>query len=332
MELIINEFGTFIGKKENLFVIKQKDEGKEIKEEYSADKVDQIKILCSSTISSNAIKLAAENNIDIVFINKFGAPYARIYPCKLGGTTLTRKKQLETCSSEKNIAIIKELIKAKLQNQLNLLKSLSKTRNDLFKEEISQLKKNLEKFKTFNGKDINELRETFLGFEGLSSSIYFSCLAKIIPFKKREHEAKDLFNISLNYGYGILYSEVERGCIIAGLDPYLGFLHTDRYGKPSMVLDLIEQFRQPIVDRAIINLFVQKQINDNDLELFEDKVILTKEGRTKIVAAVLEKLNAKIKYQNKKLSMREVMREKIKDVARFILDQKENFEAFIFKP
>src|SRR3989344_4522100 len=99
MEIIINEFGTFLGKKENLFEIKNKEE----KEEFSADKVDQIKILTSSSISSSAVKLAIENNIDIVFLNYFGEPYARIYPCKLGGTTLTRKKQLEAYYSNKGI-------------------------------------------------------------------------------------------------------------------------------------------------------------------------------------------------------------------------------------
>lgn len=332
MQLIINEFGTFIGKKENLFEIRIKNKEREIKEEYSADKVDQIKILCSSTISSSAIKLAMENNIDIVLTNRFGEPYARIYPCKLGGTTLTRKKQLETYFSEKGVLIVKEIIKAKLQNQLNLLKSLNKTRKGLFKEEISKLNQNLLEFEKINGKNIDEIRDRLLGFEGFSASIYFSCLSKIIPFQKREHEAKDIFNISLNYGYGILYSEIERACIIAGLDPYLGFLHTDRYGKPSLVLDLIEQFRQAIVDRAIINLFIQKQIDDKDLELLEDKAILTKEGRAKVIKAVLERLNSEIKYQNKKISMKEIMQEKIRDVARFILNQKENFEAFVYKP
>ena len=114
----------------------------------------------------------------------------------------------------------------------------------------------------------------------LPASLYFSCLKQIIPFKERDPKSEDIFNICLNYGYGILYSEIERACILSGLDPYLGFLHVDRYGKPSMVLDLVEQFR-PIIDRAIINLFVRKQISDKDLETIGEGILLTKDGRTK---------------------------------------------------
>ncbi|MER3513307.1 MAG: CRISPR-associated endonuclease Cas1, partial [Chloroflexota bacterium] len=57
-----------------------------------------------------------------------------------------------------------------------------------------------------------------------------------------------------NYGYGILYGQVERALVLAGLDPYAGFIHVDRPGKPSLVLDLIEEFRQAVVDRTVLGL------------------------------------------------------------------------------
>src|SRR5439155_51969 len=59
-------------------------------------------------------------------------------------------------------------------------------------------------------------------------------------------------NASLTYGYGILYSQVWGAVLNAGLEPFAGFLHVDRPGKPSLVLDLTEEFRQPVVDRAVI--------------------------------------------------------------------------------
>lgn len=327
MELVINDFGTFIGKKENLFEIKKKDS----KEEYSADKVDRIKIISSASISSKAIELAVENNIDIVLTNYFGKPYARIYPCKLGGTTLTRRRQLEACKEKKGVIISKQNVVGKLQNQLNLIKSLSKTREGIFKEEIKLLEKNIFRLKKKDYLSIDEAREELLGFEGYSASVYFSCLSKILPFEKREHEAKDIVNIALNYGYGILYSEIERACIVAGLDPYLGFLHTDRYGKPSLVLDLIEPFRQFIVDRAIINMFVQKQLSEGDLEDFEGNKILKKEGREKVISAVLERLHLELKYNSRKLQLKTIIQDKMRELVRFLLDEQESYEPFIFR-
>jgi CRISPR-associated protein Cas1 len=64
-------------------------------------------------------------------------------------------------------------------------------------------------------------------------------------------------NSALNYGYGILYTQVWGALMNAGLEPFAGFLHVDRPGKPSLVLDVIEEFRQPIVDRAVIAMLTK---------------------------------------------------------------------------
>ena len=63
-------------------------------------------------------------------------------------------------------------------------------------------------------------------------------MRKLHAFPGRKPRERDEFNSALNYGYGILYDEVERACFYVGLDPYMGLYHTERYGKPSLVLDL----------------------------------------------------------------------------------------------
>ena len=87
--------------------------------------------------------------------------------------------------------------------------------------------------------------------------MYWREIARMLPdevgFAGREHEGPgDAVNAALNYGYGILYSHVWGAVMNAGLESFAGFLHVDRSGKPSMVLDLVEEFRQPVVDRAIL--------------------------------------------------------------------------------
>nr|QBM01234.1 CRISPR-associated endonuclease Cas1 [uncultured archaeon] len=324
MKLIINEFGSYLSKKENRFIIKLKEK----EDEYSADNVEQIIISSPSSITESAVKLAIEKNIDIVYTSYSGKPFARIYPCTLGGTTLTRREQAKAYFNEKGIEIVRGVLKAKLKNQLFLIKKLNKTR-DIFSEEITSFSNHISKFEELNLTEIDKDRDSLLGYEGYGASLYFSCLKKIIPFKERDPKSEDIFNICLNYGYGILYSEVERACILSGLDPYLGFLHMDRYGKPSMVLDLVEQFR-PIIDRAIINLFVRKQISDNDLEKIGEGILLTKDGRTKIINEVMKTLSNKVKFNGKKRSISQIMLEQAREVVRFILNQSEEFKTFIW--
>ena len=326
MKLIVNEFGSYISKKENRFLIKLKEK----EEEYSADKVEQILISSPSSISQGAVKLAMEKNIDIVYTSYYGKPFARIYPCTLGGTTLTRREQAKAYYNKNGIGIVKKILEAKLKNQMFLIKRLNKTRNNLFLDEIQKLEENLKKFCSLNFDNIDSDRSAILGYEGYAASLYFSCLKQIIPFKERDPKSEDIFNICLNYGYGILYSEIERACILSGLDPYLGFLHVDRYGKPSMVLDLVEQFR-PIIDRAIINLFVRKQISDKDLETIGEGILLTKDGRTKIIDEVMRALSNKIKFNGKKLSVSQIMLEQSREIVRFILNQSEELKTFIWE-
>ncbi len=326
MQLIIDEFGTFIGKKENRFkiIIKEK------KQEFSADKVSQIIVSSASSISTDAIKLAIENGIDIVYINFIGKPYARIYPCQLGGTTLTRRMQAKEYTSQRAADAVRSIVKSKIVNQINLLKYLSKARKDIdFATEIQKMSDMVDSIESFDG-DIDIIRDKLLGVEGYAGNLYFSCLAKILPFEKREHEAKDPFNVMLNYGYGILYSEIEKVCVLAGLDPYLGFLHTDRYGKPSMVLDLIEEFRQAIVDRAIITVFARKQVEDSDFETSGNEFLLSPKGRKKVIEAVMERLHSRTKYKNRELSLQGIMLEQARLFAKMLLGQAK-YDALVYK-
>src|SRR5439155_18817820 len=104
--------------------------------------------------------------------------------------------------------------------------------------------------------------------------------------------ASDLLNSALNYDYGILYFQVEHARTLAGLDPYGGFLHADRPGKPSLVLDLIEEFRQIIVDRTIIGM-----VNKHVTIVQDEQQRLTIETRKKIVEKLRERLAASEPYE-----------------------------------
>ena len=160
MKLIVNEFGAYLSKKENRFVIKTKEK----EEEYSADQVDQIIISSPSSLSEGVVKLATEKNIDIVFTSFYGKPFARIYPCTLGGTTLTRREQAKAYFDERGIILVKEILKAKLKNQLFLIKRLSKTRNKIFSPEIQILEENLIKIDKINDKNIDSIRDILFVF------------------------------------------------------------------------------------------------------------------------------------------------------------------------
>lgn len=325
MYLIVDDWKTFIGKKENRFELLQDYK----KLEFSADDVGQIIITAASSISIGAIKLAMEKDIDIVFIGRFGTPIGRIYPCKLGGTTLTRKKQLEAYFSGKGLELAKTFVAAKVKNQATMLKALAKSRKDVdFSEFIARMEAGLLQIGDIDG-NLDDIREKLLGVEGNAASEYFQALSRILPVEKRDRKGGDAFNAMLNYAYGILYSEIEKACVLAGLDPYFGYLHTDRYGKPSMVLDLIEEFRAPIADKSVITLFARKQVNDKDLEKSGETLLLSNSGRRKVIEGVMEKLHGRADQKDTQRRFRNMIVEQARAVARFVLDQSRDYKPYV---
>lgn len=329
MQVVVNEFGTFVGKKDALFQLRKPNE-EDV--ELAAEEVSQIIISSPAAVSYDAVKLAVEKDVDIVYLDWRGMPIARVFPCRLGGTTLTRRKQLEAYNSEKGALLAKALVDAKILNQAFFLKSLGKTRDDkVFYDNAEALLKHRQKIGSLNG-GIDSFRQELLGIEGNCASIYFEALARVLPFEKRDHQGADAVNVFLNYGYGILYSEVEKACILAGLDPYLGFFHTDRYGKPSMALDLVEGFRPIVVDRAVVTLFVQKQFNEDCFEQGGEKgKRLSKTGREKIVSQVMARLHSKITFEGKKTSVQGVILRQARNVARMLLENDFEFKPFVYK-
>ncbi len=331
MRLLIDDYGAYLKKKGNRFVVTSKEKS----EEYSADKVEQVMVLKGAAVSTDAIELAMEKGIDIVCLNRIGRPYARMYPCKLGGTTLTRRNQLMVYSSHKGTTFAKSFVRAKMKNMGYFLKTLGKSRdNKSLKEAGNDILKFSGRIKGLYG-NIDKIRDELLGIEGESSKIYFATLSQILSPEvysglRSRRPPGDIFNALLGYGYGILYSEVEKGCIISGLDPYLGFLHTDRYGKPSMVLDLIEEFRQPIVDRAMITLAVRNQISEKDV-IRERGVYLNKKGREKAIEAMMTRLETKIKYKGMKISLQDVVLKQARQIVKFFNGELRVYRPFIYR-
>jgi len=309
MQLVINNFGAYLRKHKDMFLIMLDEKNVEV----PVIKVDNIWVSTSALVSTDAIHCAMKNNIDIVFLDKYGDPYARIWHPNLGSTPLIRRRQLEASTNDKGLDLVKEWIKKKLKNQINLLKKLKKTRpkqQEQLGSIMAQLKTYYRKISELEG-NVEENRQSILGLEGISSRIYFEALSEILSKKWRfngrsRRPAKDPFNCTLNYGYGVLYSIVERACILAGLDPYVGFLHTDDYNKKSFVFDVIEQYRIH-VDETVLFLFTRKMMKDNCFDSVEGGFVLNDNGKKILMTTLNDHFDKQVMYRRKKTKLRNII-------------------------
>lgn len=327
MKLTINTAGVTIKKEGECFLIGSHER----KERLSSKKVEQIILTTAATISTDAIKLAMENNIDIVFLEAGGMPFARVWHSKLGSIATIRRKQLTLTENQQGITLVKEWIGQKIDHQIQHLNKLSYNRSEdkkkLIKEGIGEVKKSKEMLLDIEGKNIEDIRYQIEGYEGIAGRIYFGVLSELIPaqytFKGRSRNpAKDFFNCMLNYAYGILYARVEKHCIIAGLDPYIGIMHTDNYNKKSLVFDLIEMYRG-YMNEIVFSLFSTKQVKKSMFDEVPNGYYLNKEGKEKLIAAVHERFSEAIKYKGKNIEIENIIGYDCHSIANWILREVE---------
>lgn len=152
---------------------------------------------------------------------------------------------------------------------MTLLRSIQKNVGSDINAEIENIRKMAGQ--TQESKVINSL----MGFEGFSSNEYYLALMKIIPpefnFNGRNRKPPmDPVNALFGYGYGILYSKIRSAIVKSGLSPYYGVLHSTYKNQEALVYDFIEEFRQPIVDRAVMTLIARKQVKPEDFKSTPD--------------------------------------------------------------
>jgi CRISPR-associated protein Cas1 len=296
MQLHINTYGSYLHVKEQMFEIRVPKEGEPKSgmkyNHLAAHKVKTIIMATGTALSTDAIKLAMMHNVDIVFVEQYGDPIGRVWHSKLGSTTKIRKEQLTASLNETGVRWVKHWITSKLDNQINLLKDLKKHRSqqhDYIDEKIERIQNLNISVQALSGRQVSDIADTLRGLEGTAGRLYFETLSALLSKEyqfsgRSSRPAQDAYNAFLNYAYGMLYSKIERTLIIAGLDPYLGFLHRDDYNQLSFVFDFIEPYRI-YADTVVFRLFSGKKVNQSHTDQITNGYSLNQAGKELLVGA-----------------------------------------------
>ena len=310
MQLILNTFGASLRKKDNMFLIRSGER----QVLMSPKKVQSIVLATGVNLSTDAIRLALEHHIDIALLDKHGEPYGRFWHARLGSTNRLRRRLLEIAETEEGIVLAGEWVQAKIGNQAGLLRELARTRPDRaaeLEDVAGRLDKMADIVAGLKGATIDELRGSLMGLEGVAGREYFAALSLALPerfrFKGRSRSpAKDEFNCLINYAYGVLYSLVERACLLSGLDPCIGLMHTDNYNKPSLVYDLIELHRVH-AERVVINLFAARKVKAELFDQADGGFRLNAEGRALLLGGLNEYLDRTKQHGRRRLKIRDTI-------------------------
>jgi len=330
--IIISEFGTSVRKRGGRFVISNNDNVKEI----AASRTERIILPTrGASISTDAIILAMERDVPVYFSHPNGRPVAYIASAKENGTAKVRRAQY-SADQNTSACLMKGFVIGKIWNQRALLQKKIRDRRGKLGSKVKRLDLALEslaqsinKINDFDNVD-TQLPNKIMVLEAHAASKYWTSLGTMIPEKfkfpgRKTRGASDPVNMLFNYGYAVLRNEVWSAITYVGLDPFGGFLHADRSSKPSLVLDMMEEFRAPIVDSTVMRLVCQWSISPSCIT---EKRLLTSQIRVQLMQMLMECFNSTVYYRGKSVKLGGVISKQAELVARTLRNQNAMYRPF----
>ncbi|WP_456391133.1 CRISPR-associated endonuclease Cas1 [Hydrogenimonas sp.] len=317
--LIVDSFGTSLGVAKNTITLKQK--GK-IVQKIPARRCERILIQTKgSGISTALIHLCAKKGIPIDFLDGASTPYAALHAIHQAYAARTVRQLAIHADPIRRLDLARAFVRAKLKNHRNYLKYLDKHHRQI-EAQIETVAAMTARVK--GAKSIEEL----MGLEGSAAAAYWEALGCIVEDKigfpgRVTQGAIDPVNSALNYGYAILYGEVQRALVQAGVALHVSYLHALDGAKPTLVFDFIEPFRSFVVDRTIFSM-----VNREEPLRTDNKGLLTQKSRRLVAENVLQRLGAHTRHDGAAKRLVTVIRDEARAFARSI-DEEIRYRPFI---
>jgi CRISPR-associated protein Cas1 len=243
--VILSQFGQSLGVSRDSFTIRQ---NKKLINKIPFWKTNEIIIASKNMVSVDSLLWASLYNVDVTFTMHNGKPLFFLHSIKDNGNVKTRLNQLRAYDSRKGLEIAKSVLLQKIENENNLLKHL-----DLKPYEQNKRVPSPSEIASIEAEKLtHNLRQKLTHIEENFSLWFYAQVFHLFPKWLRvgnriKRNATDPLNNLLNLSYEVLMWKVMKATVKSKLEPYLGFLHAEAWGKPSLVCDLVEPFRPYII-------------------------------------------------------------------------------------
>ncbi|MGI6233589.1 MAG: type I-C CRISPR-associated endonuclease Cas1c [Prevotella sp.] len=288
--LYVTDPDVFLSKENNTVVAKKNDE---VIMRIPAINLESIVCFNYLGASPYLMKLCVENNIGLCFLTPSGNFLARVTG-KVNGNVLLRRTQYRIADEEEeSLKISRIMIAGKIYNARKVVERFK--RDYVGKEDNAQvqaLSRQLDRCQRLALKAATT--EMLRGLEGEAALLYFSMFDQMIVAQKESFKfmgrnrrpPKDRVNCLLSFCYTLLAHEVQSALETVGLDPYVGFLHTDRPGRPGLALDMMEELRSYMADRMVLTLINKRQVSHHDfIENGANNIVMTDSCKRKVLSA-----------------------------------------------
>ncbi len=332
--LAVVEYGRSIGVSGGRLLVREKGE---LLAEHALCRIKSVLVAKGVSISSNCVTALTLRGIKLFFCDYKGEIVSCLYDVFSHGSVPVRQKQFAFIASPEAVELGVMLIWSKIRAQRSVLKYFAKYKTEenlvqvqLLEKAAGELKAVMDEVRNrpflqlYQPEGGGSWKEVLMGYEGVSARIYWKALAAAayLPgFPGRiGRGAKDIGNMALNYGYAVLSTIIINAIINAGMELYAGVLHSSVPGKPSLMLDVIEEYRAGIVDRSIIKM----------RHSLQGKSELTPALKKRIISEIYQVINSKRVYHGRKIRMESVIQRQMYRLAASFCGHKK-YKPFSYK-
>lgn len=324
--LVVQTPGTQVGQRGGEFVVSHR---KEKLRKLPIQQVRSIYLYGAVQLTAQAIQTCLEEHITVGYFSPAGRYIGALQGLPTSGVN-ARLGQYHLFHQEKyQVMLAGECIRSKIRNQRVMLMRNGSPE----KTKVKSLARAAQRASL--AKSLNEVR----GIEGAAAALYFKefdsmlrvRLGERFEFKKRNRRPPcDPVNALLSLGYSVLAKELAGICHIVGLDPFYGFFHQHRYGRPALALDLMEEFRPLIADSVAISLLNRGELNKGDFIFSSRGVSLNDHGRRSFWEAWFRRLDTEVTHPQFKyrMSYRRMMEVQVRQLWRFARGEASGYYGF----
>jgi CRISPR-associated protein Cas1 len=265
-------YGSYLGMEKGCFVVKDR-KGEVQRYPLLENEIREVVLRSGNSVSTGALASLGFWDIDVMVLTGRGRPVAMLKSLDDDSHVKTRLCQYEAMSNGKGVGIARQIVLGKMRCQNGLLEKYDLKPHD--EEAITS------KVEGLDSSDLDSFRKKLTGIEGKYSEGYFRQVfgllpEKLRPLRRRKFKAYNGVNNLFNLVYEVLSWKVHRAVVKAKLEPYLGFLHSVQYGKPSLVCDLQELYRH-LMDDFVIGF--SQDLNPKDFVSKDENISRNRKGK-----------------------------------------------------
>ncbi len=328
LPLYIQDHRCRVGKKGKEFHITKK---RKTIQKTKIMSTSQINIYGNASVTTSALKECFKQNIPVVYFSYGGWFYGLAHGLGLKNSQLKKAQFLNFEKENKKLEWAKSIVGAKIKNYRTLLMRNTKTGAD---KELARMKDLLEKLEQ------TKTQESLLGIEGAAAKLYFSTFSTMLREKeslksfdfngRNRRPPLDPVNSMLSFLYAILTKDITITLFIMGFDPFAGFYHSDRFGRPALALDLMEEFRALIVDSTVITLINNKMVAPDDFLRVGENVNMKSKARKTVIKAYENRMDQLITHPlfGYRISYRRIIEVQARLFSRVLLGELDEYTGF----